>query len=281
MIDGSLVDKSKQNSSHAWNFSERNEVMIRRGSSVINRLPLSLIIFSVMFFVCSPSSLFALEPGVSAADLTRDLGLLVVLLSVVILILAEFVFHRRIPRDTYHWLILIGLFVFPLIAVIATTTTVFEETKKVASCAACHVMDPFVDNMRDAESSTLAAMHFKNKWIPENQCFACHTTYGIHGTFEAKRDGFRHWLLYVTDTYEEPITFKGSFPNVSCLECHQGTEKYEEVLSHQALSRELIEDRVGCYTCHGPAHPTPDERHQIARDPLWERQKEIVDASTR
>jgi hypothetical protein len=77
---------------------------------------------------------------------------------------------------------------------------------------------------------------------------------------EGKRDGFRHWLHYVTNTYPDPIQFVGSYPNSNCLACHQGTSKWERVKSHQALAEELSTDRIACITCHGPPHPLPKER---------------------
>ena len=221
------------------------------------------------------------EAGLTGMELIRDAAITAVLLGIITLVLTQFVFRQRIARATYHWLILLGLCVLPITALVGATTTVFEEGKSVPSCATCHVMDPFVYDLQDPESETLAARHFKEGWITENHCYACHTTYGIYGAFEAKRDGFRHWLLYVTNTYEEPITFKGSFPNVSCLDCHQGTPKYEQVLTHQLIADDLANDRVGCYTCHGPMHPLPGERDEYHEESLWAViQQQHAEAST-
>jgi nitrate/TMAO reductase-like tetraheme cytochrome c subunit len=143
------------------------------------------------------------------------------------------------------------------VVVLSTGTTVLETTKTVQSCASCHVMDPFVNDLFDEQSTTLAARHYKNRWISEYQCYTCHTTYGAHGTFEGKRDGFRHWLLYVTNTWEEPITFAGSYPNQNCTACHGGAQTFRKVDSHRALSQKMMANEVSCTSCHGPAHPTP------------------------
>lgn len=198
--------------------------------------------------------------GLSAAELIRSAGLVATLTAIVVLILVEFLFRQRLQRSTYHWMLLVGLFVLPVIGITSAVTTVFEETKTISSCASCHVMDPFVNDMMDADSTTLSARHFRNKWIPNHQCYACHSTYGIHGTFSAKRDGFRHWLMYVTGTWEEPIQYSGGYPNSNCLACHEGTQKFEQVKSHYALSSYLATDQVGCFSCHGPPHPVPSER---------------------
>jgi hypothetical protein len=121
-------------------------------------------------------------------------------------------------------------------------------------------MEPFVDDMYDPESSSLAARHYRNRWISDEQCHHCHTSYGAQGTLAGKRDGFRHWLLYVTGTYQEPMEYSGSYPNSNCLECHEETTPLVEGKSHQALMDDLLANRVQCATCHGPPHPTPDER---------------------
>jgi cytochrome c nitrite reductase small subunit len=77
---------------------------------------------------------------------------------------------------------------------------------------------------------------------------------------EAKRDGFRHWLLYVTRSWEEPITFKGSYPNSNCLDCHAPSPAFQAVQSHRSLADELRADEMACFTCHALPHPARPER---------------------
>jgi cytochrome c nitrite reductase small subunit len=221
------------------------------------------ILSAVILFILLPvrtACAEVAERGLTEADLMRGIGITVAATAIVLLVLVEFVFKPRMHRHTYRWLLLLGLFVAPSLAIPSATSTMFAETKTVQSCATCHVMHSFVNDLSDPESATLAARHFRNKWIPEHQCYACHTTYGMHGTLEAKRDGFRHWLLFVTDTYPEPIEYKGSYPNSNCLACHQGTPKYDAIDSHRLLAADLISDRTSCTKCHGPPHPVPSER---------------------
>ena len=189
-------------------------------------------------------------------------------LAIVALVLVQFVFYDRFHRTTRHWVLMVLLLVFPLISVLGTMETVMSETKTVNSCNSCHVMEPFVNDLKDADSPTLAARHYKNKWIPKQQCYQCHTTYGVHGTLAAKRDGFRHWLLYVTGTYDEPIEYSGSYPNVNCTNCHAGTEKFKSVESHSALRPLLASDQVSCTSCHGPPHPAPPDRPRALLDSI-------------
>ena len=82
-------------------------------------------------------------------------------------------------------------------------------------------------------------------------------TYGATGSLAGKRDGARHWLLYVTGTHADPIRYTGSYPNRNCLACHEGTALFERVKSHAALGPDLRADRTACVQCHGPPHPPP------------------------
>jgi cytochrome c nitrite reductase small subunit len=221
--------------------------------------------------VTVPATILALlqaapEPphGVTFGGTLSAVALLAVILGVIGLVLVEFVWKDRFPRTTYRWLLLLGLLVIPAFALLGSTGSMFEEMKQVESCNSCHVMNLFVDDMHDPQSASLAARHFRSGAIPAKQCYSCHTGYGIFGTMESKRDGFRHWLLYVTRTWEEPITFKGSYPNSNCLGCHATSPAFREVESHRALREPLSTDQMGCFTCHGVPHPLRPNRAETA-----------------
>lgn len=203
------------------------------------------------------------DKGLTVGELMRWSGMISIVVALAILLYIEFFYKANISRATYRTLMVVSMFALPVVVVLGTGSTVLETTKTVESCASCHVMDPFVNDLFDEESTTLAARHKKNGWISEYQCYTCHTTYGAHGTFEGKRDGFRHWLLFVTQTWDEPISYSGSYPNQNCTTCHGGTETFREVDSHRALSEKLQADEVSCSSCHGPAHPTPGEREDV------------------
>ena len=204
----------------------------------------------------------SVRQGWSAAEFRRGAGMIAALIAILVLVLVEFVFRRKLSRGTYYLMLLIGLFLLPSLTLLNATSLLFEETEKVSSCASCHTMTPFVNDMKNPQSTTLAAKHFTNKWIADHQCYTCHTSYGIHGTFEAKMDGMRHWWRYVTGTWAEPIRYKGSYPNANCLACHGGTPKFAGQAIHQAQLEDLAADRIACLTCHGPPHPAPDARAQ-------------------
>jgi nitrate/TMAO reductase-like tetraheme cytochrome c subunit len=193
--------------------------------------------------------------GATLGGTLNTLALVSILLAVGGLVAVEFLLKSRLARSTYRWTLLLGLFVLPGAALLGTTGSMFEQMKTVEACGSCHVMGPFLADMRAPESPSLAARHFRSGAIPDKQCYACHTGYGIFGTVESKRDGFRHWLLYVTDTWKEPLTFKGTYPNANCLSCHATAPAFTRVESHKALRTQLAQDEMNCFTCHGLPHP--------------------------
>jgi nitrate/TMAO reductase-like tetraheme cytochrome c subunit len=190
----------------------------------------------------------------------RTLGLVAAVIATIGLILIEFVYRNRLARRVYHWLLLMGLVVFPAVVLLSTVTVFLEETKTVGSCASCHVMQPFVNDMQNPNSHTLAARHYQNRWIPNHQCYVCHTTYGVHGAFNAKLAMARHWILYVSGFWPEPIRYRGKYPNKNCLACHESAQRFTRVSFHSAHAAELTTDQIGCIHCHGAPHPPPSER---------------------
>ena len=105
------------------------------------------------------------EQALSAGEFTRGLGLAAAVVAIVALVLIEFVYRNRFRRATYHWLLFLGLLVLPGITLMSMTAMVSEETKKVGACATGHVMDPFINDMRDPFSATLDLTGaFCTKW---------------------------------------------------------------------------------------------------------------------
>jgi nitrate/TMAO reductase-like tetraheme cytochrome c subunit len=160
----------------------------------------------------------------------------------------------------FKLLAFVALFAVPAGAMAVANYHTVEGVHEVESCERCHVMQPMATDMRDPESNTLAARHFKNGWIPKDQCFQCHSDYGLAGDLAAKMEGYRHLARYTTATYTEPIVYRGRFPNHNCLKCHDGTPKFEAVQSHQTVRGHLDDDTLSCLNCHGRAHPTRSAR---------------------
>jgi nitrate/TMAO reductase-like tetraheme cytochrome c subunit len=121
-------------------------------------------------------------------------------------------------------------------------------------------MRPMVNDMMDPQSDTLAARHFKNRWIPKDQCYECHSDYGLSGNLAAKMEGFRHLARYTTRTYTEPIQYRGVFDNDNCLKCHGNMPKFEAVPWHHTVNKFVEKNEMSCLNCHGLAHPTRASR---------------------
>ena len=77
----------------------------------------------------------------------------------------------RLPALVFARLVaLMALIVLPGAAVFLANYHTFEGVHEVRACASCHVMRPMVNDMQDPGSETLAARHYKNKWIAQDPC---------------------------------------------------------------------------------------------------------------
>ena len=182
----------------------------------------------------------------------------------------------RVPALVFARLVAFMAFiVLPAGAVFLANYHTFEGVHEVRGCASCHVMLPMVNDMRDPSSETLAALHYKNKWIAKDQCYHCHSDYGLGGGLEAKMTGFRHLARYTTRTYQEPIKARVKFDNNNCMNCHEGTPKWVAVPSHVESNKDLAANQMTCLDCHGEAHPTAVQRTPCSSDypRLMERMK--------
>src|ERR1700691_964779 len=131
-------------------------------------------------------------------------GFLITTIAVGIVLLLITLFRfRGTTSGPFSWgLLAAGIALIPLMATGLGTLLVFDRAERVEFCGSCHLtMQSFVDDMRDAQSESLAAVHFKNKYIPDNQCYVCHTSYGMFGTVEAKMSGMVDVYKYFTRTY--------------------------------------------------------------------------------
>ena len=170
--------------------------------------------------------------------------------------------YRGAAVGPVSWVLLIvGAVAAPLLVVGGGTVLVFERAERVEFCASCHLtMKSFVDDMKDSKSHSLAALHFKNRYIPDNQCYSCHTSYGLFGTVQAKKEGLNDVYRYYTRTYHLPIKLRTPYPNTDCLKCHAGSVKWEA--AHEDYKDALFSGEATCMQCHADANPA----HTLAQD---------------
>jgi len=217
-------------------------------------------------FVLIPSVAFAAEEvphpkgWIGTTDQwTQGLGIAFALLNLVILFLAwRKLAHRDSTRGVIGML-LVGLAMLPVVVIFFGYTKGLAGMESVRACGGCHVMTPFVADLQNPASEALAAVHFKNRYIRENQCYTCHSDYGMLGTVSAKIDGVRHIAHYIAGTYALPIKIRHPYSNVRCLGCHGESQKFLKSPGHPPEVRpQLLSNEVPCLTCHAPAH-TPQE----------------------
>ena len=160
----------------------------------------------------------------------------------------------------YKLVALLSILIFPLAAAGSAHIELLEGARETEACNACHVMTPMVTDLYDPDSDTLAARHFKNNYISDQECYQCHSGYGFNGAIAAKLEGYRHLVRYTTGFYQEPIKIRGHFDSASCLSCHRTTDNFQKINSHRVALERLEKKQMSCTNCHGPAHPTRRER---------------------
>ncbi len=206
-----------------------------------------------------------------------DLGVVVTtalaLAILAIVALTAILGDRRLGPTIASSLGFLGLCVLPVFLMLFGAFTTIERSKSVEFCHSCHsAMNPYVADMRDPESTTLAAVHYTERWIPQHECYRCHADYGVWGSGEAKLRGFRHlyyWLLgSPTALGEQQIHTYGPYQNQICLGCHAGGRAFVESGQgvHLMIASNLVTrdpktgaDITSCLVCHGPAHPHLEE----------------------
>lgn len=160
----------------------------------------------------------------------------------------------RIPVSTSrHWLLLFGVAVFPSLALLLGADRALDAAKSPEFCGSCHVMQPWVHDLRNDDSTTLAAVHYQNRFIREDQCYTCHTDYGFTGPLRAKLGGMIHLLRYETGTYQRPIELYHPYDIRNCLHCHGESKRYKA--AHTDVAEAIADGSMTCLDCHNPVHP--------------------------
>jgi cytochrome c nitrite reductase small subunit len=182
-------------------------------------------------------------------------GIGLVVLNVVLLLLAWSRMRTGDPGPSMWGWLLVAVGLVPLMVGFVTFSQGLESSATVSSCGTCHVMTPFVRDLQDVKSNTLAATHFKNRYIRENQCYSCHSDYGLGGTIRAKLAGLGHVWRYTTGRYTMPITIAAPYPNSRCLGCHGESQRFLNSPTKKDMLPELMSGKTRCLDCHAPAHP--------------------------
>jgi hypothetical protein len=204
------------------------------------------------------------------------LAVLVLALVVGTAVLGE----RRLAPLVASALGFLGLCVLPVFMMLFGAFTTVERSKSVDFCHSCHsAMDMYVSDMRAPGSDTLAAVHYKQRWIPQHECYRCHADYGVWGSADAKLRGFAHlyhWLRgSPTALGLQQIRVYRPYRNAICLDCHAGGADFLASGRgvHVTIASNLVQkdpdtgaEVTSCLVCHGPAHPSLDAWRKPQRD---------------
>lgn len=192
----------------------------------------------------------------TTSDWVRGFGIAFVLLNLALLVFAWRSLRPTGVTPTAHGWLFVAVGLVPIMVAFLSFAHGLEGSTSVAACGSCHVMTPFVEDLRNVNSSTLAATHFKNRYISEHQCYACHSDYGFAGTLKAKVEGLGHVWRYSTGSYTLPIKIAQPYSNVRCLGCHGESQKFLNAAGHPKEEiPNLMAGKTSCLDCHGPAHP--------------------------
>jgi cytochrome c nitrite reductase small subunit len=178
-----------------------------------------------------------------------------------VLAAAAVVMRRRPLSASTRVLLTAAVVVVPFVSLATGMLLVFQRAERVEFCGSCHgAMKAYVDDMKSPGSEGLAALHFKNRYIHSNQCYECHTSYGLFGTVEAKMSGTIDVYRYYTRTYRLPIKMRQKYPNGDCLKCHADSARWlaREIHTSPKVQPGLLSGKISCMVCHAaknPAHP--------------------------
>jgi hypothetical protein len=163
-------------------------------------------------------------------------------------------------------LLIAGVVLLPSFSVATGMLLVFARAERVEFCGSCHkIMADYVADMTNPSGEGLAALHFKYQYIESNQCYECHTSYGLFGTLEAKMHGVGEVLRYYTGSYDLPLSMWNPYPNGDCLKCHARSSKWlaQEEHDRGEAKREMFDGTTSCMSCHDAAH---NVHFELARD---------------
>lgn len=192
----------------------------------------------------------------TTADWMRGLGIAFIVVDLILLFFAWRSLSRSgVIASTRGWLfVAVGL--VPVMVAFLSFAHGLDQSSTVASCGTCHVMTTHTADLMNVKSDTLAATHYKNRYIQDHHCYTCHSDYGFGGTLSAKIAGVGHVWRYTTGRYELPLKIARPYPNVRCLGCHGASQKFLNSEGHPEGVMPLISDgTMSCLECHGPAHP--------------------------
>jgi len=168
---------------------------------------------------------------------------------------------------TTRWIFLIAFLILSPLTYFISFGIGVEKAKPVEFCNSCHIMNSHVDDMKDPDSESIASLHYKYRWISDDQCYTCHSDYGLYGAAGAKLAGLRHILAYYVVGYPNKLEIRGTYNNERCLFCHAPVESYQDIEEHQKYAAEIKSSKQSCFgaDCHVSPHSEETKEVQETR----------------
>ena len=158
-------------------------------------------------------------------------------------------------KRSHFYLTLFAVVVCPFLLSLITIHVAFERSKSLQFCGSCHIMTPYINDLKNGNRDTLASKHYQHRWISKDQCAVCHTDYRFLGTIDAKLRGLRHIVVFYLEPHAHPKGLYKSYSNDNCLQCHGGTKRFMENPVHISSIEQIQEGEMSCLDCHRPIHP--------------------------
>jgi cytochrome c-type protein NapC len=171
-------------------------------------------------------------------------------------------FLTRAPKLTasLKLVLFLALFVLPTGSAFMGNASNMEASKNVEFCNGCHVMNSYVDDVRDPNSTSLASLHGRLEIFRDEACYECHADYGMFGGVTTKIGGMHHVEAFYTDDWSAPghrapALYK-PYDMRRCLSCHDPLRKGAP-LEHQVHAEKIKTMTISCSAegCHGHPHP--------------------------
>jgi len=195
----------------------------------------------------------------------RPIIITLIVLSAVLALIAVFrsgIAHSREGRI----LAFVVLAVLPVLCAWGGFEEHMDRATSTQFCLSCHVMHDFGETLKYDDRSYIPAVHYQSNLVPrEHACYTCHSDYAMFGEIRTKIHGLRHVYVQYFGTIPKPADVKlySPFPNATCLHCHLGSRKFEEVNGHHKTADMLNEVKSGklsCMSsrCHDTVHEVAD-----------------------
>ncbi len=184
-------------------------------------------------------------------------GVALCLLTISLICYMILVKRKQITNVTTRWVLLIAFLILSPLTYIISFGIAIEKSKPVEFCNSCHPMKAYVNGLAEADSEHIASLHYQYRWISDNQCYKCHSDYGLFGAAQAKLGGIRHFLAFYIVGYETPLRIRGTYNNQRCLHCHSPVESFQDISEHQEYAEEIASSEQSCFgaDCHVSPHP--------------------------